>query len=62
MIDDELEPRKKAAKPKNLENLSIEELGTYVDDLKLEILRVEAEIAKKKAYAATAASFFKIQS
>jgi uncharacterized small protein (DUF1192 family) len=59
MIDDELEPRKKPLKPLSLENLSVEELEARVDDLKSEITRVEAEIAKKKAYAKAASSFFK---
>ena len=59
MFDDELEPRKKPAKLLNLEPMSVDELGYYVDGLKAEISRAEAEIAKKKAYSASASSFFK---
>lgn len=59
MFDDDLEPKNKSAKLRNLEPLSIDELAAYVQDLKAEILRSEAEIAKKKAYADTASSFFK---
>jgi len=59
MFDDELEPRKKAAKAKNLEPMSVEELADYVESLKAEIVRVEAEMAKKKAYVTAASSFFK---
>lgn len=58
MLDDDLPP-KKQAKPVNLEPLSIDELQTRIEDLKAEITRAEAEIAKKKAYANAASSFFK---
>lgn len=59
MFDDELEPKKKGAKPVNLEPLSVDELLKRVDDLKAEIVRTEAEITKKKAYASAASTFFK---
>jgi len=59
MFDDELEPRKKPVKLKNLEPMSVDELQAYVDEMKAEITRTEAEIAKKKAYASAASSFFK---
>ncbi len=59
MIEDDLDPRKKPIKAKNLEPLSIEELADYVESLKAETVRAEAEISKKKAYATAAASFFK---
>ena len=56
---DDLEPRKKAPVLKNLEPMSVDELEAYVADMKAEITRAEAEISKKKNYAATASSFFK---
>lgn len=56
---DDLEPQKKTAKPVNLEPLSVDELMARVAELKAEIIRTEAEIAKKKAYANAASSFFK---
>lgn len=45
--------------PKNLEPLSVDELEGYVISLKEEIIRVEAEIRKKKSYLDAAASLFK---
>ncbi len=59
MFDDDLDPKKKAAKLKNLEPMSVDELEAYVTDLKSEIMRAEVEIARKKAYAQAASSFFK---
>lgn len=59
MFDDDLDPKKKPAKAKNLEPMSVDELTDYVETLKAEIIRAEAEIAKKKAYASAASSFFK---
>lgn len=59
MLDDDLDPKKKPQKLKNLEPMSVDELMHYVDALKAEIVRTEAEIAKKKAYASAASSFFK---
>lgn len=59
MFDDDLEPKKKAAALKNLEPMSVDELLAYMETMKVEIARVEAEIARKKAYAQAASSFFK---
>lgn len=59
MFDDDLDPKKKAAKLRNLEPMSVDELVAYVEDMKTEIARAEAEISKKKAYAQAASSFFK---
>lgn len=59
MFDDDLSPQKKAPKLRNLEPMSVDELAAYVEEMKAEILRTEAEIAKKKAYATAASSFFK---
>lgn len=59
MFDDDLDPKKKPAKFKNLEPMSVDELADYVTSLKEEIARAEAEIARKKAYAQAASSFFK---
>jgi len=58
MFDEEL-PGKKPSAPKNLEPMSVDELNAYIADLKGEISRVEAEIAKKQAHKSTADSFFK---
>ena len=59
MIDDDFVPTKKPQKLKDLSPMSVEELGEYVEALKAEIVRADAEIAKKKAYATAASSFFK---
>lgn len=59
MFDDDLDPKKKAAKLRNLEPMSVDELAAYVEEMKTEIVRVEAEISRKKAYAQAASSFFK---
>ena len=60
MIEDDLDPKKKPAKLKNLEPMSVDELMAYVEALQGEIVRAEAEIARKKAYAGAASSFFKL--
>lgn len=59
MFDDDLDPKKKTAKLKNLEPMSVDELAAYIEDLKAEIVRVETDMAKKKAYNSAASSFFK---
>jgi uncharacterized small protein (DUF1192 family) len=59
MFDDELTPQKQKPKPRDLTPLSVDELYQLIDDLKAEIIRAEAEIARKKTVAEAAASFFK---
>lgn len=59
MLDDDLDPKKKPQKLKDLSTMSVDELMEYVERMKAEIIRTEAEIAKKKAYASAASSFFK---
>lgn len=58
MFDDE-DFGKKPAQPKNLEPMSLEELKTYIEDLKEEILRAEDEIIRKKQHLEAASSVFK---
>ena len=62
MFDDDLDPKKKPQKRKDLSTMSVDELMDYVETMKAEIARTEAEIAKKKAYATAASSFFKPKS
>ncbi len=59
MFDDDLDPKTKTPKKKNLEPMSVDEIAAYIEALKAEIIRAEAEMAKKKAYASAASSFFK---
>lgn len=56
---EELEPRRKAAQPKNLDMLSIEELYAYIGELQAEIDRARTKIAAKEAHRAGAAGIFK---
>ena len=56
---DDFEPRKQPAKPKDLSIFSIEELRVYADQLRAEIVRAEAMIAKKSAQLDAAATIFK---
>ncbi len=50
---------KKKVKPKNLEEMSIEALGEYINELKDEIDRVKKVIVTKEAAQKDAQSFFK---
>ena len=59
MFDDDAPKKKEGFVPRNLDSLSIDELGQYIIDLKGEIQRCEAEIAKKKSVQAAADSLFK---
>lgn len=56
---DDLEPKSKKPEIKNLEVMSIEALGEYIEELELEIERVTAEIELKKAAREGAESVFK---
>ena len=59
MFDDELPKPKTSKFPRNLENMSVSELGDYIDELKAEIGKAEADIDKKKASQDAASSIFK---
>jgi uncharacterized small protein (DUF1192 family) len=59
MDTDDLEPQKKKPVLRNLDPLSIEELQSYIMEMKEEISRVEAKIAAKKTHLSAAASIFK---
>lgn len=56
---EDLEPRKKAVAPKNLDAMSIDELNGYIAELQSEIDRARAKIAAKESHRAGAASLFK---
>lgn len=59
MDSDDLEPRKLAPTVKNLEPMSIKELGDYISSLEAEILRARDAIKRKEAVRAGAEAFFK---
>jgi len=54
----ELEPVKKKVEQKNLDEMSIEALGEYIEEMKTEIVRVEEAIRLKKQALAGAESVF----
>ncbi len=59
MDPEDLEPRKRAVPPKNLDTLSIGELNEYIAELQAEIDRVRAKIAAKEAHRSGAAALFR---
>jgi uncharacterized small protein (DUF1192 family) len=59
MDTDDLDPKTKRPKLRNLDPMGVEELQAYIVELKEEIARVEADIAKKKQHLSAAASLFK---
>ncbi len=59
MDTDDLEPIVKKVEIKDLEVLSIEALGEYIDELQSEIKRVEIEIELKKKARQGAEDVFK---
>lgn len=59
MIFDDLPAKKPQDWRKNLVDMSVAELESYIADLKAEIDRVQADIVKKKAVKDAAASIFK---
>jgi uncharacterized small protein (DUF1192 family) len=59
MDEEELEPRRKAAQPKDLSLMGIAELEAYIVELESEIARVRAEIAAKLGQRRGAEALFK---
>jgi uncharacterized small protein (DUF1192 family) len=59
MDPEDLEPRKKQAKLRDLEALGVSELESYIQELKEELSRVEAKLAAKKAYLSGVSGLFK---
>jgi len=56
---DDLEPIKKSQKLRDLEGLSLVELGDYIVQLKQEIIRTEEMISRKTAHQHQASTLFK---
>jgi uncharacterized small protein (DUF1192 family) len=59
MFDDDLNPQKLPQKLKNLDSFSVEELDRYLEFLRSEIVRAEAEKTKKQNYLSQVSSLFK---
>lgn len=56
---EDLEPRNKAKKPKDLSNWSFDDLQAYITAMEAEIVRARAAIDQKKGVASVADSLFK---
>jgi uncharacterized small protein (DUF1192 family) len=56
---EDLEPKHKLVKPKDLSNWGVKELEAYIERLEGEIARARVEIGKKGSHRATADAFFK---
>jgi len=59
MDTDELDPVKKKPQKKDLTRMSVGDLNEYIAELKVEITRAEAEIARKTKAKSGAEGFFK---
>lgn len=61
IFDDDTEPKNRKRTLKPLDSLSVGELAEYIADLQAEIVRAEAEMAKKKNHMAAVDALFKKQ-
>jgi uncharacterized small protein (DUF1192 family) len=59
MDEEELEPRRGTAQPKDLTLMGIEELETYIAELEAEIARVRTDITTKLGQRRGAEALFK---
>ena len=59
MDEEELEPRRKPAQPRDLTLMGIEELETYIAELEAEIVRVRSDITAKLGQRRGAEALFK---
>ena len=59
MFDEDLPKKQSYEFPRNLETMSLEDLKSYIQDLKEEISRVEQDIKGKSDSQAAADAFFK---
>lgn len=56
---EDLEPRKRTTKPKDLSTWSFEDLEAYIEAMEAEIARARAAISEKKGVASVADALFK---
>jgi uncharacterized small protein (DUF1192 family) len=56
---EDLEPRKKPPKPRDLSSWSVDELNDYIANLQAEIGRAREMIGSKQGHRAAADAFFK---
>lgn len=59
ILDDDTDPKTKKQKLRVLDNMSVPELQDYIRQLREEITRAEADIAKKEKHKAAADALFK---
>jgi uncharacterized small protein (DUF1192 family) len=59
LLEQDLEPRTKRQKPKDLDVMSVDALKEYIAGLEAEIERARAAIAAKTSHKSAAESFFK---
>jgi|GEM_PF-980445 len=59
IFDDDTEPKTKKNTLKPLDKLSLDELRDYQEALKAEIVRVEAEVTRKKSHMQSMDALFK---
>jgi uncharacterized small protein (DUF1192 family) len=52
-------PKRRRLEPLPLDSLGIEELRAYIEELKLEIARVESDITRKQGHRSAADAFFR---
>jgi uncharacterized small protein (DUF1192 family) len=57
--DDEPLMKRRRLEPLLLDSLGIEELRSYIDELRAEIARVETDIGQKSTHRSAADAFFK---
>jgi uncharacterized small protein (DUF1192 family) len=57
--EDEPLTKRRRLEPLLLDSLGIEELRSYIDELRMEIARVEADIGRKSSHRSAADAFFK---
>ncbi len=61
MAQDEDAPplKRRRLEPLPLDSLGVEELRAYIEELKLEIARVESDITRKQSHRSAADAFFR---
>jgi len=57
--EDEPPMKRRRLEPLLLDSLGIEELRSYIDELRTEIARAEADIGRKSSHRSAADAFFK---
>ena len=57
--EDSPPPKRRRLEPLLLDSLGIEELRAYIEELRVEIVRVETDIGRKQGHRSAADAFFK---